>query len=80
VTPKGPLGVVTEVRTRGQGALAGVFASVTAAKRARPRTAVDRLGRKHIAAMPSVERVRIDVAAVTFDRARTRIEYAPGVV
>ncbi len=80
VARKGPLVVVTEVRTRGKGALTGAFESVTATKRARLTMAVDRLWRSQLAAMPSVERVRIDVAAVTFDGPRTSVEYACGVI
>jgi putative endonuclease len=80
VAQRGPLVVIVEVRARRPGALVGAFASVTAAKRERVRLAVQRLWRERLSAMQSVERVRIDVAAVTFARGRTTIDYAEGVL
>lgn len=71
---------IVEVRTRGSGALQGPFESVTASKRARLRRAVQRLWRERLAAMKDVRRVRIDVAAVTFEGGRTRVEYAEDAI
>ena len=80
VARKGPLVVVVEVRSRRPGALVSAFASVTATKRARVRHGVRRLWREHLYAMPGIERVRIDVAAVTFINGETRIDYAAGAL
>jgi putative endonuclease len=75
VAQKGDVVAVVEVRTRGPGSLAGPFESVTGAKRARLRRAVQRLWRERLSAMKDVRQVRIDVAAVTFEAGRTRVEY-----
>jgi putative endonuclease len=75
VAQKGNVVAVVEVRTRGPGSLAGPFESVTGTKRARLKRAVRRLWRERLAAMKDVQRVRIDVAAVTFDGGQTRVEY-----
>ena len=75
VAQKGDVVAVVEVRTRGPGSLAGPFESVTGAKRARLRRAVQRLWRERLSAMKDVRRVRIDVAAVTFEAGCTRVEY-----
>ncbi len=72
--------VVTEVRTRGRGALVRAFESVTWAKRARLGRAVERLWRSSLSGMPGVVRVRIDVAAVTFADGVTRLEYVEGAL
>jgi putative endonuclease len=80
VARKGALLVVVEVRARRPGALVGAFASVTAPKRERVRRAVQRLWRERLSAIRGVERVRIDVAAVTFARGQTSIEYAEGAL
>jgi putative endonuclease len=80
VARKGSLMAVVEVRARRSGALVGPFASVNYTKRSRLRRAVQRLWRERRSAMPGVERVRIDVAAVTFVGGQTRIEYAEGAL
>ena len=80
VARRGELLVVVEVRTRGGGSLQGPFESIAAAKRARLARAVDRLWREKLASMSSIERVRIDAAAVTFDGGQTRIEYVSGAI
>jgi len=80
VAQKGDVVAVVEVRTRGPGSLAGPFESVTGAKRARLQRAVRRLWRERLAAMPDVQRVRIDVAAVTFEAGRTRVEYVEDAI
>jgi putative endonuclease len=80
VARKGPLVAVVEVRARRPGALVGPFASVTFTKRVRVRRAVRRLWRERLSAMEGVERLRIDVAAVTFVGGQPRIEYAEGAL
>lgn len=72
--------VVVEVRTRGPGSLQLPFESIGPAKRARIRRAVDRLWRKRLAAIPDIERVRIDAAAVSFVGGQTHVEYVRGAV
>jgi putative endonuclease len=80
VARQGPLVAVVEVRTRGKASLQGPFESVGPAKRARLRAAVQRLWRETLAPMKSVERVRIDVAAVTFEAGVTSVEYVEGAI
>jgi putative endonuclease len=82
VARQGTLLAMTEVRTRGPGSYLGPFASVTYAKRARLVTAARRLWRERHSRswMRGVERLRIDVAAVSFVRGETRVEYAPGAL
>jgi len=80
VARSGALVVVVEVRTRRKGALVTAFESVTPSKRARLIRAVDRLWRTRLVAMRDIERVRIDVAAVTFVCGRTLVEYASGAI
>ncbi len=75
VAQKGDVVAVVEVRTRGPGSLAGPFESVTGVKRARLRRAVHRLWRERLSRMKDVQKVRIDVAAVTFEGGHTRVEY-----
>ncbi len=72
--------VVVEVRTRGPGSLEGAFESITPAKRRRTLLAVERLWHERLAAVRSVERVRIDAATVTFEGRRTVVEYASGAI
>jgi putative endonuclease len=76
VARAGSVVIVVEVRTRRVGGWVGPFASVTGEKRLRLRRAVERLWRSRLSRMPGVERVRLDVAAVTFVGGQTRIEYA----
>lgn len=78
VARRGPLVVVVEVRTRGAGALVGAFESIGHVKRRRLLHAVDRLWQRRFASMPDVERIRVDVAAVSFDGPTTRVEYIEG--
>ena len=72
--------VVVEVRTRGRGARMTGFGSLSATKRARIRRAAGTLWRRHFARDPTVSRLRIDAAAVTFDAGVTRIAYCAGAV
>ena len=80
VARRGPLVAVVEVRTRGATALQGPFESVNERKRARLRKAVARLWREQLEAMPEVQRVRMDVAAVTFEGDQTTVEYVEGAI
>jgi len=48
---------------------------VDAKKRATFIRAAERLWQERLSKMPGLERVRLDVAAVTFDGRETRIEY-----
>lgn len=80
VARKGPLVVVVEVRTRGPGAYERAFESIGGIKRMRILRAVERLWRRRLKSMLDVQRVRIDVAAVTFEGSETRVEYVPGAI
>lgn len=80
VARKGPLVVIAEVRTRGSGSFVGPLASITPTKRRHLVLAADRLWRTQLARDLSVERLRIDVAAVVFEGGRTYVEYLPGAV
>lgn len=80
VARRGPLVVAVEVRTRSARSYERALESIDGRKRARLLHAVDRLWRDHLADKPGVERVRIDVAAVTFEEGAARIEYVEGAV
>ena len=58
---------IVEVRSRSPGAWVTPLASVDAQKRARISAAAQLLWNRHFAKDPSVERLRFDVVAVTFD-------------
>lgn len=66
VARSGSLVVVVEVRTRGATSFVPALASLSAAKKARLVRAAEGLWQTQLSQMPGVERVRIDVAAVTF--------------
>lgn len=80
VARQGPLVAVVEVRTRGKTSYERPFESLGPTKRARLRRAVERLWREKLEAMKEVERVRIDVAAVTFEGGVTSVEYVEGAL
>ncbi len=71
VAKKDDLVVIVEVRARGTGALEGPLASISRTKRRALLAASRGLWRGRLAKMPDVARVRIDVAAVTYDAAGT---------
>ena len=72
--------VVVEVRTRGATAWQTGMESIARIKAKRVRTAGERLWRKRFERDPSVNRMRFDVAVVTYDeRGAPSIEYARGV-
>jgi putative endonuclease len=66
ITREGPVIAIVEVRTRGHGSWQRALDSVDFRKRARLRQAGERLWRDRFSAEPGVERMRFDVAAVTF--------------
>jgi putative endonuclease len=72
--------VVIEVRTRGGHSWQTGLASVVGAKSRRVRAAGEQLWRQRFQRDKSVNRMRFDVAVVTFsDGAAPHIEYARGV-
>lgn len=78
VARKGPLLVVTEVRTRAAHGPVGPFESIGRTKRARLFKAAGRLWRENRQWTRGVERVRLDAAAVSFAAGETFVEYVPG--
>jgi putative endonuclease len=73
--------VVVEVRHRGLGAWQTGLASIAPAKARRVRAAGERLWRERFLRDASVNRMRFDVAVVTFEQnGEARIEYALGVI
>jgi putative endonuclease len=72
--------VVVEVRTRGAGAWQTGLESIARTKAKRVRTAGERLWRKRFERDPTVNRMRFDVAVVSYDGSgKALIEYARGV-
>jgi putative endonuclease len=78
VARKGALAAIVEVRTRGEGSYVGPLESVSARKRATLVRAAERLWREKLSKLDGVERLRLDVAAVTFDGPRAHVEYVEG--
>jgi putative endonuclease len=76
----GPLVAVVEVRSRGTSSYQRALASITPKKRATLLRAAERLWRERISKMADVERLRIDVAAVSFARGETHVEYIEGAL
>jgi len=73
--------VVVEVRTRGATSWQTGLESVVRRKAARVRKAGERLWRQRFERDPSVDRMRFDVAVVTFTaQGETLIEHARGVL
>ncbi len=62
----GPVIVVVEVRTRGEGSWQRALDSIDARKRARIRRAGEQLWRERFASESGLERMRFDAASVTF--------------
>ncbi len=76
VARDGPVIAVVEVRTRGIGAWTRGLGSVDGKKRRRIRLAGARLWQRRYRTDASVERLRFDVASVTFpEEGEPRIEY-----
>ena len=80
VARRGPLAVIVEVRTRGTTAWEKSLASLNGKKQMRILRAADRLWRSTLSKIASIERLRIDVAAVTFDGPATYVEYIEGAL
>jgi putative endonuclease len=74
------LAVMVEVRTRGPTAFEGGLASVAGKKKMHLLNAADRLWRHRLSKMPGIERMRIDVASVTFEPDGARVEYITGAI
>ena len=81
VAREGDTVVIVEVRTRGAGAWQTGMESVARAKTKRVRAAGERLWRQKFEGDSSVNRMRFDVAVVSYDaRGEALIEYARGVM
>lgn len=80
VAKHGGLVVTVEVRTRGPGSFERPFESIRRPKQRRMLAAAERLWRDHLANAPDVERLRIDVASVTFRDGKTFVEYLESAV
>lgn len=78
IARKGPLVVLVEVRTRGEGAWETAFGSVTPAKRKKLREALLRYW-DTARADTTIERVRIDCAAVTVREGVVTVEVAEAI-
>lgn len=78
VARDGELILIVEVRTRGAGAYARAFASIGWRKRKHIVDAATVLWTTRLSKMPGVERVRFDVAGVTFDGDAAEVEYVKG--
>lgn len=80
VAKKDDLVAIVEVRARGPGAFEGPLASVTRTKRQMLLRAARGLFRGRLKKMPDVERVRIDVVAVTLGEGEPRLEWIKAAV
>lgn len=78
VARDGDLILIVEVRTRGAGAFQRAFESIGASKRKHIVGAATALWTTRLSKMPGVERVRFDVASVTFDGDKAEVEYIKG--
>jgi putative endonuclease len=67
VARDGPVVVVVEVRTRGASSYQRALDSVDPRKQARVRAAAERLWREELSKDASLERLRFDIASVTFE-------------
>ena len=80
VARRGVLVAVVEVRTRGLGSYVRALASIDARKRERLVRAAGRLWKDKLAADHTIERLRIDVIAVTFEGGRTFVEHIEAAI
>lgn len=78
VAREGSVLAVVEVRRRGATSRTSGFSSINREKRMRLRHAGERLWNRHYKRDPTLERLRFDVASVTFDQTRPIIEYVRG--
>jgi len=77
VARRGPLIVVVEVRTRGDTAWTRALGSVDWKKRERVRRAGQRLWQRRYRHDCSAERMRFDIASVSFFDGKPHVEYVP---
>ncbi len=75
VARDGPVLVLIEVRRRGRRSRTTGFSSISSEKRKRLRFAGERLWNRRYRYDASLERVRFDVASVTYEGSRPVIEY-----
>jgi putative endonuclease len=75
VAREGRVIVVVEVRARGPTAWTTGFGSIDTRKRLRVRRAAERLWQRRYKSDPSVDRLRIDAASVTFTNDEPVVEY-----
>jgi putative endonuclease len=80
VAKKEDLAIVVEVRTRGAGAFEKPLASVSRGKQQMLLRAARGVWRGRLSKMPDVERMRIDVIAVTFEDGTPRVEWIRGAI
>jgi putative endonuclease len=78
VARDGEVILIVEVRTRGAGSFQRAFESIDARKRKHLVTAATTLWTTRLSKMEGVERVRFDVAQVTFDGDEAAVEYVKG--
>jgi len=71
---------VVEVRTRGKHSYETGFSSISPRKRSRLLQATEQLWSTTLCHMPEVQRVRIDVASVSFERSGVSLEYDEGAL
>jgi len=70
--------LVVEVRSRGTSSWTSAFGSIDAKKRARVRTAGERLWDRRFRLDPQIDHLRFDTVSVTFDdRGQAHVEYVP---
>lgn len=75
VAQEGNILVLVEVRTRSASSFTSGFSSVGRAKRQRLRWAAERLWRRRYQFDPSIDRIRFDVASVSFTEGGVVVEY-----
>jgi putative endonuclease len=80
IAKKDDLVVIVEVRSRGPGAFEGPLASITWSKRRMLLRASRGLWRGRLKKMPDVQRVRIDVIAITSRADGQHIEWIKGAI
>jgi putative endonuclease len=77
VVRDGPLIIVVEVRARSVSSFTSPLSSLDGKKRERTRRAGERLWNRRFRDDPSAERLRFDVASVTFGDDGPELEYVP---
>lgn len=80
IAEKGPLLCIVEVRTRAASSYDTGLSSISAEKRRNLLRAAQRLWRNELRTRHEIQRVRIDVAAVTMDDQGVNITYVEGAI